>query len=31
MAVVESELKMLSDTMDKVARKPIVPDKKSWS
>lgn len=28
MAVVESELKMLSDTMDKVARKPIVPDKK---
>lgn len=27
-AVVESELKMLSDTMDKVARKPIVPDKK---
>ena len=28
MAVVESELKMLSDTMDKVARKPTVPDKK---
>lgn len=28
MAVVDSELKMLSDTMDKVARKPIVPDKK---
>lgn len=28
MAVVESELKMLSDTMDKVARKPLVPDKK---
>lgn len=28
MAVVESELKILSDTMDKVARKPIVPDKK---
>ena len=28
MAVVESELKMLSDTMDKVSRKPIVPDKK---
>lgn len=28
MVVVESELKMLSDTMDKVARKPIVPDKK---
>lgn len=28
MTVVESELKMLSDTMDKVARKPIVPDKK---
>lgn len=28
MAVVESELKMLSDAMDKVARKPIVPDKK---
>lgn len=28
MAVVESELKMLSDMMDKVARKPIVPDKK---
>lgn len=28
MAVVESELKMLSDTMDKVARKLIVPDKK---
>lgn len=28
MAVVESELKMLSDTMDKVGRKPIVPDKK---
>lgn len=28
MAVVESELKMLSDTMDKVAWKPIVPDKK---
>lgn len=28
MAVVESELKMLSDSMDKVARKPIVPDKK---
>lgn len=28
MAVVESELKMLSDTIDKVARKPIVPDKK---
>lgn len=27
-AVVEFELKMLSDTMDKVARKPIVPDKK---
>lgn len=28
MAVVESELKMLSDTMDKVAKKPTVPDKK---
>ncbi len=28
MAVVESGLKMLSDTMDKVARKPTVPDKK---
>ena len=28
MAVVESELKMLSDTMDKVAKKPTVPDEK---
>ena len=28
MAVVESELKMLSDTMDKVAKKPNVPDEK---
>ena len=28
MAVVESELKMLSDTMDKVAKKPTVPDVK---
>lgn len=28
MAVVESELKMLSDTMDKVAKKPAVPDEK---
>lgn len=28
MAVVESELKMLSDTMDKVATKPTVPDEK---
>lgn len=28
MAVVESELKMLSDTMNKVAKKPTVPDKK---
>lgn len=27
-AVVESELKMLSDTMDKVAKKPTVPDEK---
>ena len=28
MAVVESELKMLSDTMDKVAKNPTVPDEK---
>lgn len=28
MAVVESELKMLSDIMDKVAKKPTVPDEK---
>lgn len=28
MAVVESELKVLSDTMDKVAKKPTVPDEK---
>lgn len=28
LAVVESELKMLSDTMDKVAKKPTVPDEK---
>lgn len=28
MAVVESELKMLSDTMDKVAKKPTVADEK---
>lgn len=28
MAVVESELKMLLDTMDKVAKKPTVPDEK---
>lgn len=28
MAVVESEFKMLSDTMDKVAKKPTVPDEK---
>lgn len=28
MAVVESELKMLSDTMDKVAKKPTVPNEK---
>ncbi len=28
MTVVESELKMLSDTMDKVAKKPTVPDEK---
>lgn len=28
MAVVESELKMLSDTMDKVAKKPTIPDEK---
>lgn len=28
MAVVESELKMLSDAMDKVAKKPTVPDEK---
>lgn len=28
MAVVESELKMLSDTIDKVAKKPTVPDEK---
>ena len=28
MAVVESELKMLSDTMDKGAKKPTVPDEK---
>lgn len=28
MSVVESELKMLSDTMDKVAKKPTVPDEK---
>lgn len=28
MAVVESELKMLSDTMDKVAKKPTVSDEK---
>ena len=28
MAVVESELKMLSDTMDKVAKKPTVPDER---
>lgn len=28
MAVVDSELKMLSDTMDKVAKKPTVPDEK---
>lgn len=28
MAVVESELKMFSDTMDKVAKKPTVPDEK---
>lgn len=28
MAVVESELKMLSDTMDKVAKKSTVPDEK---
>lgn len=28
MAVVESELKILSDTMDKVAKKPTVPDEK---
>lgn len=28
MAVVESELKMLSDTMDKVTKKPTVPDEK---
>ena len=28
MAVVESELKMLSDTMDMVAKKPTVPDEK---
>lgn len=28
MAVGESELKMLSDTMDKVAKKPTVPDEK---
>lgn len=28
MAVVESELKMLSDTMDKVAKRPTVPDEK---
>ena len=28
MAVVESELKMLSDTMDKVAKEPTVPDEK---
>lgn len=28
MAVVESELKMLSDTMNKVAKKPTVPDEK---
>ena len=28
MAVVESELKMLSDTMDKDAKKPTVPDEK---
>ncbi|MEQ3147064.1 TetR/AcrR family transcriptional regulator [Phocaeicola coprocola] len=28
MAVAESELKMLSDTMDKVAKKPTVPDEK---
>lgn len=28
MAVVETELKMLSDTMDKVAKKPTVPDEK---